>query len=134
MTLTFSQIERFDSDAFPLMRTTSQAGNDLWSCKSPNVFSNAMVQAYPHLQIFTHQPWAVITVTRNNQDLGTLHMIRQCLELWELEMEKWGCNGSGERLGEDFKVQSVCAYWFCCTARLTKISWATSLTVDRNIQ
>ena len=44
--------------------------------------------------------WDIVTVTRNGQDLGNLYEIRQCLELWEQEMEKWGCNGLGEKLGD----------------------------------
>ena len=31
--------------------------------------------------------WDVINVTRDNQELGSLYLLRQCLELWENEMK-----------------------------------------------
>ena len=63
-----------------------------------------MVQTYPNLKMSDRNTWNIITVTRNNHELGSLHAIRQCFEFWELEMEKWGCNGLGETL-EDGKSE-----------------------------
>ncbi len=100
MTFAISQVEGFHQNGFPLMRTTGQAGNDPWPCASPNAFSETLVRTYSHIKIPKHPSWDTVTVTRNDQNLGTLHDLRQCLELWELEMEKWGCNGLGEELGD----------------------------------
>ena len=44
--------------------------------------------------------WDAISVIGGNEELGSLFLLRHCLELWESQMEKWGCDGLGERLGD----------------------------------
>ena len=73
-------MEALDQYSDPLMRTTGQTSNRLWTCVGPIQFVEATAQVYPN------QP-------------GNLHELRQCFELWEQEVEKWGCNGLGEGLG-----------------------------------
>ena len=81
------------------MRTTGQTSNTLWTCVGPIQFAEAMAQAHPNLKITSRNKWDSIIVTRSDQELGSLHELRQCFELWEREIEKWGCNGLGEELG-----------------------------------
>ena len=81
------------------MRTTGQTSNKLWTCVGPIQFVEAMAQVCPNLKITSRNTWDSIIVTRNDQELGNLHELRQCFELWEQEIEKWGCNGLGEGLG-----------------------------------
>ena len=89
------------------MRTTGQTSNKLWTSVAPIQFVDAMAQVSPNLKITSHNTWDSIIVTRNDQELGNLHELRQCSELWEQEIEKWGCNGLGEGLGNPLmKTQS----------------------------
>lgn len=53
---------------------------------------------HPNVKITPRNTWDSIVVVRNGQQLGTLQEVRQCFQLWEDEMEKWGCNGLGEQL------------------------------------
>lgn len=80
------------------MRTTHPANAKLWSCNGPKEFDTAMVRAHPELETSTRNTWDTINVTRNAYGLGSLSLLRQCFQLWEDEMEKWGCNGLGEEL------------------------------------
>ena len=82
------------------MKTAGELNGNTWPCAGPNSFDEAMVRAQPNLERSSRNTWDIIHVTRNNQELGTLHLFRQCLQLWEDEMEKSGCSGLGEELGK----------------------------------
>ena len=82
------------------MRTLGQTNDNLWRCTGPTDFATAMVQAHPTLTKFHRNIWELISVTRNNEELGSLQEVRQCFELWEREIEKWGCNGLCEQLSD----------------------------------
>ena len=76
------------------------AASSPWSCKGPYDFIQVMNQRNPSVKVTDRLIWDKILVTRGNKDLGTLFLLRQCLQLWEDEMEKWGCNGLEEGLGQ----------------------------------
>ena len=79
-----------------------------------------MVQSQGNLLRSSYRnTWDFINVTRDNQELGSLFLLRQCLELWENEMQKWGCNGLGETLSDKLLVL---AHMPCSTTKLTKFS------------
>ena len=82
------------------MRTLGQTNSNLWRCAGPSDIARVLVQAHPNLTMFSRNIWELVSVTRNNEELGSLQEIRQCFELWEREMEKWGCNGLGEQLSD----------------------------------
>lgn len=82
------------------MRTLGQSNNNLWRCTGPTDIVKELVQAHPNLTISSINVWELVSVTRDDKDLGSLQEIRQCFELWESEMEKWGCNGLGEQLSQ----------------------------------
>ena len=82
------------------MRTLGQTNNDVWRCAGPTNITEVLVQAHPNLKMFHRNIWELVSVTRNNEELGSLQEMRQCFELWEREMEKWGCNGLGEQLSD----------------------------------
>ena len=79
---------------------SGQADSSSWSCKGPNEFIQAMNRRNPSMKITDRHNWDKISVARGGQQLGSLYLLRQCLQLWEDEMEKWGCNGLGEKLGQ----------------------------------
>lgn len=93
-------IKAFDSYSSPIMETIGQANIVKWSCEGPTQFDEMMVRFHPGLASSSRKTWDTIYVTRNGQELGNLYLLRQCLQLWEDEMEKWGCNGLGEELGD----------------------------------
>lgn len=82
------------------MRTVAEGDGKLWSCQNPADFESKMVQTKGDLDTSSRNIWDAISVRRANEELGSLFLLRQCLELWENEMEKWGCDGLGERLGD----------------------------------
>ena len=79
---------------------SSESNSSPWSCKGPNEFLLTMRKLHPTMKVSERLVWDNISVTRGDQELGSLYMLRQCLQLWEDEMEKWGCNGLGEELGQ----------------------------------
>ncbi|CAD6585648.1 MAG: accessory factor associated with RNA polymerase II [Alectoria sarmentosa] len=97
--ITFSAtIVAFDQHSLPIMRTTGNANGNTWTCAGPNEFDEAMVKAHNSLDSSCRKTWDAVYVTRNTQELGNLYLFRQCLELYEKELEKWGCNGLGEEV------------------------------------
>ena len=82
------------------MRTIGEGDERLWSCQNPADIESKMFKTKGNVETSSGNIWDVISVTRGNEELGSLFLLRQCLELWENEMEKWGCNGLGERLGD----------------------------------
>ena len=88
------------------MQTAGSTYGNAWPCAGPNEFDQALVRAHPNLERSSRNTWDIIQVTRNNQELGSLYLLRQCLQLWEDEMEKWGCNGLGEELGDRMLVSA----------------------------
>lgn len=101
------------------MRTIDGGDGNPWICRSPSEFDKAMRRTHSNLKTSSHHMWDSINVTRDNQELGSLGLLRQCLELWECEMEKWGCNGLGEKLDDKLLVH---AHIFFFTTRLTRTS------------
>ena len=99
------------------MQTTGDTSGSRWTCEGPNEFDQAMVHAHSNLRPSSRMTWDTINVTRNNQNLGSLYLVRQCLQLWESEIEKWGCNGLGEELGDKWLVFTSLA---CSTTKLTE--------------
>lgn len=93
-------IEALDIYSIPMMRTNGQLNGNTWPCIGPSDFDQTMVRAHSGVNRSFRNTWDIISVTRNNQELGSLHLCRQCLQLWEDEMEKWGCNGLGESVGD----------------------------------
>ena len=87
-----------NSNSIPSM--SSAADSTPWSCKGPLDFIQAMNRRNPSVKVTDRYNWEKISVTRGNQELGSLTLLRQCLQLWEDEMEKWGCDGLGEELGQ----------------------------------
>ena len=82
------------------MRTLGQKNSNLWRDTGPTDIARVLVQAHPNLTMLFRNKRELVSVTRNNEELGSLQEIRQCFELWEREMEKWGCNGLGEQLSD----------------------------------
>lgn len=98
---TFSAtVESIDQSGIAGMRTIGAMNANLWTCKGPNDFDAEMARAYPTLETSFRHTWETVNVTRNAHGLGSLFLLRQCFQLWEDEMEKWGCNGLGEALGD----------------------------------
>ena len=101
------------------MRTTGDANGNTWTCVGPNQFDEAMVKAHNSLDSSSRKTWDAVYVTRNTQELGNLYLFRQCLELYENELEKWGCNGLGEEVEDRLLVS---AHMPCSTTKLTRNS------------
>ena len=101
------------------METTGDLTETRWPMVGPNDFDREMVRNNSSLRVSSRKTWDTVSVRRNGQDLGSLYLIRQCLQLWEMEIEKWGCNGLGEELGDSMLV-SVCIP--CPIMKLTKFS------------
>ena len=101
------------------MRTTGDANGNTWTCAGPNQFDEAMVKAHNSLGSSSRRTWDAVYVTRNSQELGNLYLFRQCLELYENELEKWGCNGLGEEVEDRLLVS---AHMPCSSTKLTRIS------------
>ena len=111
-----SQIEALDAHSSPMMGTTGHSTGNTWPCIGPSDFDQIMVQAHSGVDRSFRNTWDIISVTRKNQELANLHLCRQCLPLWEDEMEKWGCNGLGERVGDRWKPRPKCGcYWYVPT-------------------
>lgn len=119
LAILLSQIKAFDQYSVPMMKTIGQTGENTWSCVGPNEFGEAMVRHHRNLKASSRKTWDTISVTRNNRDLGSLYLVRQCLELWENELEKWGCNGLGEDVGDKWLVY---AHMPCSTTKFKEIS------------
>ena len=100
------QIQSFSSSSLPIMRTVGQTSNNRWTCENPTEFEEAMIRVHSSLSKSPKNTWDAISVKRNNEELGNLYLFRQCLQLWESEMEKWGCNGLGEKLGDRLLVSA----------------------------
>lgn len=81
--------------------------------------SSSMIRTKGDLEISCRYTSEAINVTRDNQELSSLFLLRQCLELWKNEMKKWGCNGLGEKLDDKLLVL---AYMPCSTIKLTRLS------------
>lgn len=107
----------FDQNWFPVMQTIGDTSGSRWTCAGPNEFDQAMVHAHSNLTRSFRMTWDVINVTRNDQNLGSLYLVRQCLQLWESEIEKWGCKGLGEELGDKWLVFTSLAF---STTKLTE--------------
>ena len=45
-----------------------------------------MNHLHPSVKLTDRHNWDKISVTRGDQQLGSLYMLRQCLQLWEDEM------------------------------------------------
>ena len=102
------------------MRTNGGGDGEVWICSDPKTFDRQMVQSQGDLvESSSRYTWDAIKVTRDGQELGSLFLLRQCLELWENEMKKWGCNGLGEKLDDKLLVF---AHMPCFTTKLTKFS------------
>ena len=78
-----------------------------------------MAQAYPNLKITSRNTWDPVIVTRNDQELGNLHELRQYFEPWEQEIEKWGCSGLGEGLGNPLMKTQSSPEWVPTTTTRT---------------
>lgn len=117
LAIVVSQIQEFDRHSFPVMKTTNEPNGNTWPCAGPNEFDQAMVQVHSNLNGSSRKTWDKIFVTRKNQELGSLYLIRQCFQLWEDEIKKWGCNGLGEDLDEKLLVFLHLA---CSTTKLTE--------------
>ena len=85
----------------------------------PNDFDREMARNHSSLRVSSRKTWDTVSVGRNGQDLGSLYLIRQCLQLWEMEIEKWGCNGLGEELSDSMLVSARIPY---SIMKLTKFS------------
>ena len=72
------------------MRTTGDANGNTWTCAGPNQFDEAIVKAHNSLESSS---------------------CKACLELYENEMEKWGCNALGEEFGGQRKPKPK-GYYF----------------------
>lgn len=112
--------------------TIGQVGHAQWSCDSPQKFLQFMNGVHPNVKITPQNTWDSIVVVRNGQQLGTLQEVRQCFQLWENEMEKWGCNGLGEQLPD--RNGQYLHLFPSSTAKLTMLSSATRPNVHRNIE
>ena len=84
-----SQLKVFDPYSILTMETIGRANHDQWFF---------LIRTHPNLDIAFRTTCDTIYVTRNGQELGSLYLLRQCFQLWEDEMDKWGCNGLGEEL------------------------------------
>lgn len=93
-------IKALDPHCIPIMETTGDLTKTRWPMVGPNDFDREMVRNHSSLRVSSRGTWDTVSVRRNGQDLGSLYLIRQCLQLWEMEIEKWGCNGLGEELGD----------------------------------
>ena len=101
------------------METTGDLTKPRWPMAGPNDFDREMVRNNSSLRVSSRKTWDTVSVRRNGHDLGSLYLIRQCLQLWEMEIEKWGCNGLGEELGDSM---SVSARIPCSIIKLIKFS------------
>ena len=117
LAIVFLQIKAFDPHCIPLMETTGDLTNTRWPMVGPNDFDREMVRNHSGLRVSSRGTWDTVSVWRNGQDLGSLFLIRQCLQLWEMEIEKWGCNGLDEELGDSMLVS---AHMPCSIMKLTK--------------
>ena len=119
LAVVFPQIKAFDPHSIPIMETTSDLTKTRWPMVGLNEFDLEMVRNHSSLRVSSRKTWDTISVRRNGQDLGSLYLVRQCLQLWEMEIEKWGCNGLGEDLGDSMLVS---ARMPCSILKLTKSS------------
>ena len=95
------------------MRTTGDVNGNTWTCAGLNQFDEVMVKAHNSLESSSCKTWDTVYVTRNSQELGNLYNSRQCLELYENEMEKWGCNGLVEEFSDQGKPKPAgCYFWY----------------------
>lgn len=63
------------------MRTFGGGDEKAWICQNPKIFDTEMVQSKGNLDRSYRSNRDIVDVTRGNQELGSLFLLRQCLKL-----------------------------------------------------